>query len=298
LTNARLTAAFDELPDRSRLIARQAPGCRPFDSADALLDARVADAVLVAGPLETRASLAVKALGSGLPVLIEPPMAASLSEAEWIREAERVVRLPVMVGFNRRWWAPAARVRRALAGALEETLTVDSAIVIDARDPDPFVALGAHLDLIRHMVDREIAAVSGRREAPGEIQAQVGFHGGGVAICRAGPGERPEERITIRAGNRSYEVRSGSERFWPATGPVRRVLDLADSAPRRVLGSTDTLARSYQAQLDAFLHRVQSRAGVVPGTTDGTAALLAIDSLRRSLEEGGAEMGVPATPGT
>lgn len=298
LTNARLTAAYDELPERSRRLARSAPGCRAFDSAEALLQARVADAVLIASPLQSHASLAVMALGAGLPVLVDPPLAGSLEEADWIREAERAVRLSVMVGFNRRWWEPVERLRRALAGGEGGAPAVDSTIVIEMRDPDPFVALAAHLDLVRHVVDREVASVSGRREAPGEIEAQFEFHGGGAALCHARPGDRLDERITVRASHRTYEIRRGSERCWPATGPARRALDLADAASRRMRGSRDSLARSYEAQLGAFVRGVQSRALGTPGTTDGTAALLAIDALRRSLEAGGVEVAVPATPST
>jgi predicted dehydrogenase len=297
LPNARLTAAWDDRPERRQLIARLAPGCRSFDSVEGLLEARVVDAVLIASPAETHGTLAVKALGAGLPVLIEPPLAVSLEEAEWIREAERIVRLPLMVGFNRRWWDPAERVRRVLAGSLEGDLAVEGAIVIDVADADPFVPLTVHLDLIRHIVDREIAVISGRRDSPGEIRAEIGFHGGGTAVCRARAGERAEERITLRAGVRSYEIRSGSERFWPAAGAGRRALDLADSAPRRVLGGRDGLSRSYEGQLGAFIRGVHSRTRVSPGTTDGMAALLAIEALRRSLEEGSVEVAVPATPG-
>jgi predicted dehydrogenase len=261
-----------------------------------LLEARVVDGILIASPLESHASLAVKALAAGLPVLIEPPLAASLEEAEWIRDAERAVRLPVMVGFNRRWWEPVERVRRALAGGDERAPEVDSEVVVDRRDADSLVAFAAHLDLVRHVLDREVATISGRRDAPGEIQAQAGFHGGGAAFCRARPGNRPHERIGIRAGHGRYEVRWGSERCWPAAGPGRRALDLVDSASRWVSGSRDILARTYEAQLGAFVRALQSRAGAAPGTTDGTAALLAMHALQCSLEEGGAEVAVPATP--
>lgn len=298
LTNARLTAAYDDLPERSRLLARSAPGCRAFDSAEALLQARVVDAVLIASPLPSHASLAVMALGAGLPVLVDPPLAGSLEEADWVREAERAVRLSVLVGFNRRWWEPVERLRRALAGGEGGAPVVDSAIVIEMGDPDPFVAFAAHLDLVRHVVDRELSTISGRRDAPGEIQAQIEFHGGGAALCSARPGDPLDERITVRAGHRNYAIRRGSERCWPAGGPGRRALDLADAASRRMLRSRDSLARSYEAQLGAFVRGVQSRAVATPGTTDGTAALLAIDALRRSLEAGGVQVAVPATPST
>ena len=159
LANARLTAVYDPLPEQRQRVARMAPGCRPFDSPEGLLEARVVDAVLVAAPPDSHAAFGVMALGAGVPVLIEPPLAASLEGAEWIREAERAVRLPVMVGFTRRWWPPVERLRLALAGPREEELRVVSEIVLDVGDAvgdaDPFLALAAHLDLVRHVADRE-----------------------------------------------------------------------------------------------------------------------------------------------
>jgi predicted dehydrogenase len=110
LTSARLTAAFDDLSELRQSVARSAPGCRAFESVDAMLAARVVDGVIVAGPIESRASLAVRALSAGLPVLVAPPIAASIEEGNWIAEAERAVRIPVMVAFERRWWKPAERL--------------------------------------------------------------------------------------------------------------------------------------------------------------------------------------------
>jgi len=192
-----------------------APGCRPFDTPEALLAARVVDAVIVASPQDSQASLAVMALGAGVPVLIEPPLAASLEEAEWIREAERAVRLPVMVGFNRRWWPPVKRLRLALSGPKEEELRVTSEIVLDLDDADPFLALADHLDVVRHVADREFAAVGGRREAPGEVLADIVFHGGGRALCGARQGARPASGsayTSARVATKSSRGPSGSVR--------------------------------------------------------------------------------------
>jgi predicted dehydrogenase len=296
LINARLTAAFDALPETRQSVARSAPGCRAFDSVDAMLAARVVDAVVVGGPIESRASLTVSALGAGLPVLVEPPIAASIEEAHWIAVAERTVRLPIMVGFERWWWEPAERLRRALAGAPEGELSVESVLATEASDADPFVALAAHLDLVRHVVDREIATVSGRRESPGVIQAQLTFHGGGVARCLATSAERPMERITVRWGKRTYEVRSGSRRIWPASGPLRRVMDLVDLA--FAPGARDRVDRAYEGLIQAFVDWVQTRTYAGPGSSAGIAALLDIMALQRSLEEGGVEVMVPGTSGS
>lgn len=303
---ARLTAAFDPRPERRDLIARAAPGCRPFASAEALFEARVVDAVIVASPPESHANLVVLALRAGLPVLVEKPLAASLEEATWIREAERIVRLPVMVGFNRRWWEPVEAVRRALAVYDEPEPTVETTIVSDlvgwgalATPSDPLDDLATHhLDLLRHLLDREIASVSSRRDAAQEIDLQVTFHGGGVARCHIGFGPRSVERIAVAAGPRRYELRVGSDRMWPPDGPARRLLDLGDAVCRRALRRRGSLTRSYECQLRGFVECVRSRAGASPGTTDGVAAMLAVEAARHSLARGGADMLVPPTPTT
>lgn len=298
LTNARLTAAFDALPETRQSVARAAPGCRAFDSVEAMLAARVVDGVIVGGPIESRASLTVTALGAGLPVLVEPPIAASIEEADWIAEAERAVRLPIMVGFERRWWGPVEHLRRALAGAPEGELAVESVLGIEPGDADPFVALAAHLDLVRHVVDHEIATVSGRRESPGEIQAQLTFDGGGVARCLATPGEQPMERITVRLGQRTYEVRSRSRRIKPAHGALRRALDLVDAGLGRVPRARGRMDLAYTGLVRAFVERVQTKTSAGPGSSAGIAALLAITALQRSIEQGGVEVIVPALPST
>jgi predicted dehydrogenase len=295
LTSARLTAAYDALPESRQIVARSAPGCRAFDSIEAMLAARVVDAAVVGGPLENRASLTVSALGAGLPVLVEPPIAASIEEADWIAEAERAVRVPIMVGIRRRWWKPAERLRRALAGAPEGEMAVESALAIEAGDPDPFVELAGHLDLVSHVVDREIATVSARRESPDTIEAQLTFHGGGAARCLARPGARSMERIGIRWGTRSYEIRWGSNRIRPASGPRRRAMDLMGAVPARLLGTRDPVDLSYESMLGAFVHGVQTKGSTPPGSSAGIAALLAITALRRSLEEGGVAAAVPPT---
>ena len=259
-----------------------------------MLGARVVDAVLVGGAPERRASLTVSALGAGLPVLLEPPMASSLEEAEWIGEAERAVRLPVMVGFHRWWWQPVERLRLALAQSPEGELAVESTVDLDPDDSDPFVALAAHLDLVRRLSDREIASVSGHRESLREVQAHLTFHGGGQARCLVRSADQPHERVTVRAGRRTYEMRSGSGRIRPASGPGRRALDFMDSVLNRMLGRRGGVDRSYEGMLRAFVQQVETRAFAGPGTSVGIAVLLATMAVRRSLEQGGTEMIVPA----
>jgi predicted dehydrogenase len=304
---ARLTAAYDPLPERRDLIARAAPGCRPFASAEALLAARVVDAVIVAAPPEAHAELAELALRARLPVLIEKPLATSLEEAIRVAEVERVVRQAVMVGFNRRWWEPAQALHHALAQGGDVPPTAESRILSDlatwgavAAPANPLEDLAVHhLHLLPYLLDQDIATVRAYRVGPQEIELLLAFRGGSRARCIAGFGPRSEERVEVDAGGRRYAIEAGSERISPAGGAVRAIIDVADAVRRRLAGGRGSLKRSYERQLRAFLDCIQAGRAALPaspGTADGIAAMLAIEAARTSLARNGAEIPVPSVP--
>ena len=304
IPDARLTAAFDPGPERRELIARAAPGCRPFAAAEALLSARVVDAVIVSSPPETHAELSVLALRAGVSALIDAPLTTTLDQAAWLRGEERASRASVMVGFNRRWWAPATALRHALAGQAEDPgATVETVLVsdrhrgIDSGSADALHDLVVHpLDLLRYVMDREFATIRAQRDATGLLTLEMSFLGGGSAVCRVGFGERPEETVRVAAGGRLYLLRAGSDRYRPAGGVGRRVLDAADAIRRRLKGGRETLMASHERQLRGFLAMVRGEARPTPGTVDGIAVVQAVEAARVSLEHGGAAIEVPATP--
>ena len=214
--------------------------------------------------------------------------------------------MPVMVGFNRRWWEPAEALRRALDAVPDDQASVETTIVNDlgawdalAAPVDPLDDLATHhLDLLRFLLDREIASVCARRPGAQEIELQINFQGGISARCRAAFGPRSGESIAVATGHRRFAVRAGSERLRPAEGVGRRAIDVWDSAVRRLLRGRGSLTRSYEHQLRAFLACVRSGAPASPGPADGIAALHAIEAARRSLEQGAADVPVPPTPTT
>jgi predicted dehydrogenase len=301
---ARLTAAYDPGPERRELIARAAPGCRPFASAEALLAARVVDAVIVASPPETHADLAVQSLRAGVPVLVEAPLAPSLDDAAWIRGEERASGTPVMVGFNRRWWVPAVALRQQLAAGQEDAgASADTVLVTDRLRGAESGAADAlhdlvvhHLDLLRFLLDRELATIQAQRDATGLLTLEMTFHGGGTALCKAGFGERAEESVTVSTGGRRYVVRAGSDRHSPGAGSLRQALDRLDRARRRAAGRRDSLSETFERQLRGFIALVQGEARPAPGTVDGIAAVQAVEAARLSLEHAGAPIDVPPTP--
>jgi predicted dehydrogenase len=304
ITDARLTAAYDPGPERRDLIARAAPGCRPFDSAAALLAARVVDAVIVSSPPDTHADLTVQALRAGVPVLVDPPLAPSLDEAGWIRGEERASGVAAMVGFNRRWWAPAVALRHHLSAGLEDAAASAETLLVTDRvrgaesgSADALHDLVVHhLDLLRFLMDRELATLQVQRDGAGLLTLEMTFHGGGSATCRAGFGEGHEETVTVTAGGHRYAIRVGSSRHTPAEGVLRRSLDRLDYARRRLGGAQESLASTYERQLRGFVSFVRGEAPPSPGTVDGIAAVQAVAAARLSLEHGGVEVAVPATP--
>jgi predicted dehydrogenase len=307
LGSVRITAAYDPVPARREAAARLSPGCRPVATAEALFESRVVDAVIVAGDLASRAGLAVQALGARLPVLMDTPPASTIADALWLAEAERIARVPLMIGLNRRWWEPAERIRRALAeGAEPEAIAATSIMVRGPSsgrpegsaesDTELFEDLGTQIDLIRHVLDREIAVVSARRDPVEQVEVRLALLGGGSATCRAGRGPRSEDRLTVVAGRRSYQLRAGSDRARPSGGTSRAALDLADSTRRRLTAGRDSLARSYDRLLERFVAAVRSRTATPPGIGAAMAVMLAVEAARRSLAGGAVEVEVPPVP--
>src|SRR6267142_905147 len=117
----RLVAAAE--PDaglRDRLRALH-DGIATHDTFDAVLERRDLDAVLVFSDNRTSAELGVRALGRGLPVMIEKPMAADLAGARALLAAARTAGVPLMVNWPTAW-RPALRHGLTLAreGAVGE----------------------------------------------------------------------------------------------------------------------------------------------------------------------------------
>lgn len=91
----------------------------------ALLERRDLDAALVFADNRASAEFGVQALGRGLPVMVEKPMAADLPGADALLAAARAARLPLMVNWPTAW-RPALRHGLALvrAGAVGEPVQI------------------------------------------------------------------------------------------------------------------------------------------------------------------------------
>ena len=101
--NAKLAGAYDTnqaLRDR----VQSEYGCPVYETPEALLEALELDGVYIFSSNKAGAELALLALEQGLPVMIEKPMAASLSQAEAMLALAREKNLCLMVNWPFAWW--------------------------------------------------------------------------------------------------------------------------------------------------------------------------------------------------
>ena len=110
----QLVAVAEPSPRLRERLAREHGGAALHPAYDALLERTDLDAVLIFTDNRAAAELGVRALGRGLPVLVEKPMAADLAGAEALLAASRAGGLPLMVNWPTAW-RPALRHGLSLA---------------------------------------------------------------------------------------------------------------------------------------------------------------------------------------
>ena len=99
----QLVAVAEPSPRLRERLGREHAGVAVDPTYDALLERSDLDAVLIFTDNRAAAELGVRALGRGLPVLIEKPMAADLAGAEALLDAARASGLPLMVNWPTAW---------------------------------------------------------------------------------------------------------------------------------------------------------------------------------------------------
>ncbi|WP_067828340.1 Gfo/Idh/MocA family protein [Nocardia inohanensis] len=90
--------------ERAAQARREHPGVRVLGAADELFAAAADfDLAVIATPNRTHAPLAVRALESGLPVVVDKPFAVTVAEAEQVLATAERTGLALSVFQNRRW---------------------------------------------------------------------------------------------------------------------------------------------------------------------------------------------------
>ena len=277
-----LVAVADSEATRAAAVAGEA-GVAAYDSSEVLLDRDDVEAWLIATPTPAHPDLVEMAIGAGLHVLCEKPLALDPGRSEDLGLLAADSGRVLQVGFWRRFSPPWAAAKRLLdAGAIGRPLLLRLA-QWDADPPpatfcDPSVSGGLAIDCGVHEFDLaewltglEIESVLARNlplvdESIGEIGdvdnllATLDLDGGALATvdlsrnCRYGDDVRTE--VLGEEGAIFIDLLpSGRTRLATAAG----VEVIAGSE------ADDAVEAGVRAQAAAFAHRVRRGTDEVPG---------------------------------
>lgn len=205
VTGARLVAVQDADDGRARALSAAHDDLRVYDTAEALIADPEIDGILIAAPDDTHQPLTLAAIAANKPVLVEKPLAATLSGCRQIIAAELSAgRQLVHVGFMRRFDPGVQAIRAELtSGTLGRALFLHcihrNKIAPDYITSDLVIANSAshEMDLSRFVFGADHAAITVisapfSRHAAGR-QPQlivVEMSGGGVVSIEMSPDAR------------------------------------------------------------------------------------------------------------
>ncbi|HEX5466849.1 MAG TPA: Gfo/Idh/MocA family oxidoreductase [Candidatus Limnocylindrales bacterium] len=262
-----------------------------------------ADALVIAAATDAHAGLVRRGLERRIPVFCEKPLARSLTETVALVEAVEASKVPVQVGFQRRF-DPAYREARRLVetGALGTIY----AIRLAGHDPAPpheayiptsggiFRDFSIHdFDALRYLTGSEVAEVYADGEVRGfPVFGRYGDVDTAVATLRLVDGTLAVLTVT-RHDPLGYDIRTeifgSGDSVAIGLGPRTPLRSLEPGVPPPA-GPTwsDFLVRfedAYRAELAAFLQVARGEIATPCTARDGLAALLVAEAADRSRHE-------------
>jgi predicted dehydrogenase len=279
LDEVNLVGVYDSDDGRAESIASSL-GTIAYGEMDDLL--REVEAVTIAVPTPSHAEIGLRALRHGVPVLMEKPLASTLTEADALIAAAQRQGVQLQVGHIERYnralraaetYLDGPRYIESLRLAPFQPRGTDVAVVLDLMIHD--------LDLVLHLtgsVATEVRA-SGLPVLSPHLDianARVEFANGAVALATASRVARDRVRrlrLFQPNGYFSLDLATGSGEFmrlregWqPGTGR-----ELGDVVERIVLEAPEADALSLELQ--SFVHAVRGQREVVVRGEEGRAAL-------------------------
>ncbi|MEX0892353.1 MAG: Gfo/Idh/MocA family oxidoreductase [Gemmatimonadota bacterium] len=300
---AELRGIFDTHAERLAEVASQlaVPAAADLES---LLDQ--VDACVIAVPTEAHERVALEAVGRGVHVLVEKPIAPTLEAADRILERAAASGALVQIGHVERFNG----ALRACEPYLEEPLFVESHRLapFGPRGTDVAVVLDLmihDLDLVLSLMGRPVASVAAvgvpvLTPSPDIANARLEFEGGGVAnltASRVSLERMRKIRFFQRSGYISLDLAAGRGEFLRlrpgvdveaamrgvaalAVGPAGSAaaapgaatgMRLEDILERVVLEGDGT--EPLRAELDSFVAAVRGDAPLAVSGREGRAAL-------------------------
>ena len=297
---ARVTRVFDIDHERARTTA-EALGVAVARSAAELIADDEVDAVAICTSTDTHVELILAAATARKAIFCEKPISLDLTAIDAAADAVATGGRLFQVGFNRRFDASHAAVRRAVE---DGTVGEPHLVRITSRDPAPppleyvrtsgglFLDMSVHdFDMARFLTGSEVVSVTARGAARIRPEfAEAGDVDTAVVLL-----EHADGCLTTidnsRQARYGYDQRvevHGSEAMAASENPhaSTAVVNTANGTAAAPLPFffTERYVAAYIAQWEAFV-QAHHCGGEVPGIIDARAALLIGLAARRSREE-------------
>jgi len=282
VSGSSVVAVFDVAADRAQGLAIDIDA-RALPSAQAVIEDDDVDAVVIASPDDLHAEQALACLAAGKPVMLEKPLAPTLSAAQQVLDAEVALgRRLIMLGFMRRFDPGYVALKSSLdAGEVGEPLVIHNV------HRNAYAPYG--LDTALSMTNSAVHEVDINRWLTGEdyawVQVVSGKPGPDVPTGQKDPvlvtfGTTSGVLVTIEmfmTARYGYEVTCqvvgsdgildmGDGSFITRTTARQRAQDI----PEQWLGR---FGEAYRAELQAWIDSLRELSGPVGASTwDGYAA--------------------------
>ena len=277
-------------------------GAQVTDAKTALADPSV-DAVIIASSTDTHADLAIAAARAGKAIFCEKPIDLSLKRVDQCLAAVKKARVPMFVGFNRRFDPSFAALHARIA--LGEIGNVEQ-VIISSRDPGlpPISYLktsgGQFRDMTIHDFDMARWLLG---EEPVEVFAygsclvdpavgKIGDTDSVMVLLKTASGKLAHINNSRRASygyDQRLEVHGATGRLL-AGNRVATTVELANASAvtteKPLYFFLERYADAYRAELNAFVDCVVNKKPMPVTAHDGRQAIVLAEAAVKSLKTG------------
>lgn len=276
-----------------------------FDSAEAIFDSEDVDAVLIATSTNTHSDYIEAAVAAGKPVLCEKPIDLDLKRVELCRHRIGNTKLPIMLGFVRRFDEGHRAARTALAaGEIGDLYQVTITSRDPAMAPAAYIEVSGGIfrdmtihdfDLARYMLGEEVDTVSatGSRLVDADLMARCDDYDVVVVTMTTKTGKQAiitNSRQAVYGYDQRVEllgsegmVISENRRSNFATKHTRTATNVSPALPNFFI---ERYADAFNAEIGSFVDAVENETPVEVGFEDGRMALILAEAAIKSVKEG------------
>ena len=300
---ARLAAVYDLHTQSAQQVATE-HGVPVAQSAEEIFASSNVDAVLIATATETHADYIEAAVAAGKPLLCEKPIDLSLERVNRCAEIVAGAKVPIQLGFNRRFDPSHRAVRNAMrAGEIGDLHQV----IISSRDPAVpprsyleaagglFRDMTIHdFDLARYMLDDdpvEVFAIAHALIDP-ELGAELDEVDTAMIIMRTADGKQchiNNSRTAVYGFDQRIEL-MGARGMLLINNRRPHAMksftaDRTDVAAPYFSFFTERYHEAFMAQISAFVDCIENNAAREVGLEDGRKALILAEAAYKSVAE-------------